>query len=758
MKITRRRFMQSAAAACAASALPLGAVAFQDGIKVEGVTPETNTTCEMCSYRCPVRVHDLGSGKIFIEGNKNAGHQKTRICARGSSGYSLLNDPNRIVKPMKRKGERGAGEWEVISWEQAYTEIAEKMNALKSKHGAETIAFSAKSGSLYSQFKHFAQSFGSPNIFSHSSMCPGGRYVTADIMLGGDMVWDLKNTKYLIVFGHNLYEGVEVGDTYKTAAMQNGGGKIVSFDPRLSVVSSKADEYFFIKPGTDIVVALAMCNELIKNDLYDKEFVVEYSIGFSEFARSIENITPEFAEMYSGVKAEVIRRITREFAAAAPAAVVSPGHRTTYSFEEFDTRRALFALNALVGNFERKGGLYSKRSPEAYNKLVGTKAAPELKKIKVEYPKPAARLDALDGERFKYSIKRGGIYQRIIETALSDKPYPVKGWVMSRTNPMQTLADYPKMVEAMKAMELIVSCDVYMTDSAAFADYFLPEATYLERYEQIENRSGQSPAYSLRQPAVKTIGDAKSSALIWYELGLKLGLEEFYPWGGSMEKYIEMQTADAPELLKELKEKGFVSYGTSFLLREPSMIAKAVEKYPTAAANLGEDGTFANHMKFKTKSGKIEFYSEEIEQLWPGYGVPRFRNIKIAGSDELLFIQAKAAVHTNAATAFVPSLSDLMPSNPVWINTETAKTHGIKNGDEIVLENATGSEKGVALVTDNIRPDTVFTYMSGFGVKNGYKQTAAAASGVMCSNLLPHAVNDVTGMAVHTSAVKIFRA
>ncbi|GAB1536466.1 hypothetical protein ADMFC3_20970 [Geovibrio sp. ADMFC3] len=150
MKITRRRFVQSAAAACAASALPLGAVAFQDGIKVEGVIPETNTTCEMCSYRCPVRVHDLGSGKIFIEGNKNADHQKTRICARGSSGYSLLNDPNRIVKPMKRKGERGAGEWEVISWEQAYTEIAEKMNALKSTYGAETIAFSAKSGSLYS--------------------------------------------------------------------------------------------------------------------------------------------------------------------------------------------------------------------------------------------------------------------------------------------------------------------------------------------------------------------------------------------------------------------------------------------------------------------------------------------------------------------------------------------------------------------------------------------------------------------------------
>lgn len=750
--------MQGAAAACAAGTLPLGAVAFQDNIKVEGVTPETNTTCEMCSYRCPVRVHDLGGGKIFIEGNKNAGHQKTRICARGSSGYSLLNDPNRIVKPMKRNGERGAGEWEVISWEQAYSEIAAKMNDLKSKFGPETVAFSAKSGSLYSQFTHFAKAFGSPNTFSHSTMCPGGRYVTADIMLGGDMVWDLKNTKYLIVFGHNLFEGVEVGDTYRTADLQSKGGKLVSFDPRMSVVSSKADEYFYIKPGTDIVVALAMCNELIKNELYDKEFIAQYAIGFDEFARSIENITPEFAEMHSGVSAGAIRRITREFAAAAPAAVVSPGHRTTYSFEEFDTRRALFALNALVGNFERKGGLYSKRSPEAYNKLAGVQVAPELKKIKVEYPKAAPRLDALDGERFKYSIKRGGIYQRILDTALTEKPYPVKGWVMTRTNPMQTLADYPKMAEAMKAMELVVVCDVYMTDTAAFADYFLPEVTYLERFEPIENRSGQSPAYSLRQPTVKTIGDAKSSAEIWYGLAEKLGLAEYYPWGGSMEKYIEMQTAGNPEFLKEIKEKGFVSYGVSFLLREPSMIEKFVEKYPEASANLDPDGTFASHMKFKTKSGKIEFFSEDVEQLWPGYGVPRFRNIKIAGSNELLFIQAKAAVHTNAATAFVPSLSALMSENPVWINTETAKTHGIKNGDRISLENATGKETGTAHVTDGIRPDTVFTYMAGFGVKNGYRQTAAASNGIMCSNLLPHAVNDVTGMAVHTSAVKISKA
>lgn len=107
----------------------------------------------MCSFRCPIQAQVVNNKTVFIQGNPSAPQQGTRICARGGSGVSLVNDPQRIVKPMKRTGPRGDGEWQVISWQQAYQEIAAKMNAIKAQHGPESVAFSsnrARSPAIFS--------------------------------------------------------------------------------------------------------------------------------------------------------------------------------------------------------------------------------------------------------------------------------------------------------------------------------------------------------------------------------------------------------------------------------------------------------------------------------------------------------------------------------------------------------------------------------------------------------------------------------
>lgn len=759
MAISRRSFMKGVLAVCAASTVPgTSSAYFNTNLQVKQATGRFST-CEMCSGRCPVEVQVTDNGKIVITGNKHATSQGSRICARGVSGYSLFEDKDRIVQPLKRKGERGSGEWEIISWETAFDEISAKLDEIRTNYGPHSVAFSAKSGSLQNHMSNFAKAYGSPNIFTHSSMCPGARYIAADIMLGGNMLWDLENCNYLIHFGHNLYEGIEVADTAAMMNAQNRGMKVVSFDPRLSIASAKADEYFYVKPGADLLVLLAMCNHIIQNNLYDKEFIDRYATGFNEFAAAVRHITPEFAEERSDVPAADIVRIAEEFMAAAPAAVVSPGHRNTYSFEEFDTRRAMFALNVLAGNIERKGGLYKTKAASAYNKLAGEEVAPALSGLGVKYP-PASmpRIDDPDG-RFKHAAKRGGVYQSVITAILDEKPYAIKGWVMTRTNPMQTLADYPAMAEAAEKVELIVSCDLYMTDTSAFADYILPECTYLERFEDISNRAVAHPAYSLRQPVLEVTGNAKSSTEIWYELAVRLGLGEYYPWKGDMMKYIEMQTKSAPELRQELLNKGYVSYGIPLYLREPSSVREFAAKYKGAAQNLDADGTFASQVKFSTASGKIELYSKELEEIWPGYGTVRFQDLPLPKEDgELYFIQGKTGVHTNGATAFVDSLSRLMPQNPVWIHPDTASKANVKTGDKVILKSAVGEETGVAHVTDAIRPDTVFTYMAGSGVKKGQKNTEAAKNGAMCSNLLPLTVNDITGMVLHVCGVTLAKA
>lgn len=573
-------------------------------------------------------------------------------------------------------------------------------------------------------------------------------------MMGGDLAMDIANTRYMVSFGHNLYEGIEVADTHELMTAQEKGAKMVSFDPRLSVFSSKADEWHALKPGGDLPVLMAMCHVMINENLYDADFVARYTTGFEQLAEAVQETTPEWAQQLADVPADVIVRITREMAACAPHAIVSPGHRATFSQEEIDMRRMIFTLNVLLGNIEREGGLYQKKAAATYNKLAGEKVAPVLAKPDVKLPKPTAQRIDLVAPQFKYIAAGGGVVQSIIDAVLNQTPYPVKGWSMSRHNPFQTVTCRPDLVKTVEQLDLVVSCDVYLSESAAYADYLLPECTYLERDEEVSDMSGLNPAYALRQQVVEPIGDARPSWQIWKELAVQLGLGQFYPWQDMQTRQLYQLNGDHA-LSAELRQKGYREWGVPLLLREPEAVRQFVERYPGAVA-VDSDGTYGEQLRFKSPSGKIELYSEELETLLPGYGIPRARNFALKGDSELYFIQGKVAVHTNGATQYVPLLSELMWDNAVWIHPQTAREKGIKSGDDIWLENATGKEKGKALATAGIRPDTLFVYM-GFGAKAGAK-TAATTHGIHCGNLLPHVTSPVSGTVVHTAGVTLRRA
>lgn len=758
MGISRRDFLRGLGIGCSACTLgsfPPGALAHNPVKNLNGKERLTPSLCEMCSFRCPIQAQVKNNKAVFIQGNPHAPKQGTRVCARGGSGVSLVNDPHRIVKPMKRIGPRGSGEWQSISWQQAYNEIAAKMTEIKQLYGPEAIVFSSKSGSLSSHLFHLATAFGSPNTFTHASTCPAGKAIAAKVMMGSDLAMDIVNTRYLVSFGHNLYEGIEVADTHELMIAQEKGARMISFDPRLSIFSSKADEWHAIRPGGDLPVLMAMCHVMIKENLYDAAFIERYTTGFSQLSDAVANTTPQWAQKLADVPAEVIVRVTREMAACAPRAIVSPGHRATFSQEEIDMRRMIFTLNALLGNIEREGGLYQKKAAAIYNKLAGEKVAPVLAKPDVKnMPKPKAQRIDLVAPQFKYIAAGGGIVQSIIDAVLNQTPYPVKGWIMSRHNPFQTMTCRPDLVKTVEQLDLVVSCDVYLSESAAYADYLLPECTYLERDEEVTDMSGLHPAYALRQQVVDPVAEARPSWQIWKELGQQLGLGQYYPWQDMQTRQLYQLNGDHA-LVAGLREKGYLEWGVPLLLREAESVQQFTARYPNALP-VDSDNTYGEQLRFKSPSGKIELYSETLEELLPGYGVPHARDFTLKRDDELYFIQGKVAVHTNGATQYVPLLSELMWDNAVWIHPQTASAKGIKSGDEIWLQNSTGKEKGRALVTPAIRPDTVFVYM-GFGAKAGAK-TAATTHGIHCGNLLPHVTSPVSGTVVHTAGVTLSRA
>ncbi len=498
---------------------------------------------------------------------------------------------------------------------------------------------------------------------------------------------------------------------------------------------------------------MAMCHIMVKENLYDKDFIEKFTVGFPQLVEVLQDTTPEWAQAHSDVPAKDIIRITREIAAKAPHALVMPGHRATFNKDEINMRRMIFTFNALLGNIEREGGMYQKKAAAKYNKLAGIDVAPELAKPTVKgMPKITAKRVDATAPQFKYINKGGGIVQSIIDSTLHGVPYQTKAWIMSRHNPFQTVSCRPDLEKTAQKLDLIVSCDVYLSESASYADYLLPESTYLERDEEISDVSGLNPAYALRQQVVEPIGDTKPSWLIWMELGKKLGLASYFPWENMGVRQLYQVKGDE-NLYKEIHQKGYLSYGIPLLLREPSYVKAFVAQYPDAIKHVDNNNMMEKSLSFKSPSGLIEIYSEELESLLENYGIPRFHNFPLKQKDELYFIQGKVAVHTNGATQYVPLLAELMWKNPVWLHPDTAKSHGIKHGDEIILENSVGKEKAHALITTGIRPDTVFVYM-GSGSKTGEK-TPATTNGIHCSSLLPHEISPVSGTDVHTSGVKI---
>ncbi|MBB1363060.1 MULTISPECIES: thiosulfate reductase PhsA [unclassified Shewanella] len=758
IELNRRHFLKGAGASgatCALASMLPGSLAALEKSPLKGVASEVASICEMCSTRCPIKARIVDGKNVFITGNKEAKSFGGKVCARGGAGHSLLYDPQRIVNPLKRVGERGAGEWAEISWADAYKEIAAKMNQIKQQYGAETIAFSSKSGSLSDHIFHLAEAFGSPNTFTHASTCPGSYVVAAKAIFGTKMKRDLSNAKYIINFGHNLYEGINMSETRGLMqAQMDRGAKLVVFEPRFSIVADKADEWHAIRPGTDVAVALALCHVLINDNLYDHDFIEKYVVGFDEFAAEVQKYTPEWAETISDVSASAIRRIAHEYASHAPHAVVDFGHRATFTPEEFDMRRALYAANILIGNIERKGGIYMGQKAPGYNKLAGENVAPALAKPGVKgMPKPTAiRIDQVE-KQYAMMWSNGGIYQTILDATLDAKPYQLKAWVMSRTNPMQTLTDRAKVEQSLKKLDLVVSCDLYISETAAYADYILPESTYLERDEEIQDKSGKNPAYYVRQRVVETIGNTRPSWQIFKELGQALGLEQFYPWD-NIETLQLMQLNRDHSLLEHIKKMGYVSYGKPLMLREPEMVTEFVKAYPNAKS-VDADGTYASSMSFKTPSGKIELTSPKIEGMAPGRGVIKHRDVQLKQADELYFIQGKVAVHTNGATHNIPMLANLMSKNAIWIHPITAGRLDIHSGDAIRLTSSVGSEEGTALVTPGIRQDTVFAYM-GFGSKNK-ELVRATGKGIHCGNLLPNVIAPICGMNLHTTGVKLVK-
>lgn len=714
-------------------------------VKASSEVAETTvySSCEMCRNQCPIAVK-VKEGYVYkIEGHPKDTAFGGVICGRGNAGPSLLYDPQRIKKPMIRTGERGEGKFKEVSWDEAYTYISDKLYNVLDQYGPESIALASRKGPHDWFFRTIGRALGTPNFFSHESTCPMTRSVALEGTYGNEsLVADYANAKYIISIGRNWLEGIHVSQTRAISKALSNGAKLIVLDPRFSVTASKG-EWLPIKGASDLAFVMAMANVMISEKLYDESFIAQYTEGFEKWAAEVKDKTPEWAEQETGIAKDKIIKITREFAAAKPNAILDFGWRTTYTSNDYQLRRAILIVNSMIGNLEVPGGYYTPKSASflknypdqaGYAKGLGGVAQP---------PFPKAAKPRIDGTGTKGTANQlitayDGAVARIPESILTGEPYPIKAWLVHRFNPYISASESARTVEAFKKLDLLVTCDVYMTDTAYYSDVVLPECTYLERYEPIYDMSALTPKYVIRQPAVPVVyKDTKPYWQIYKELGEKLGLGDYFDFK-DMEDYIGRQLAPVGLTLQKMKELGvWTPEGMKpFYLRAND---------PKASLD-----------SFLTNSNKkIQIFSEEFEEAVK-QGIPKYAKHPQPEEGKFRFVQGKVAVHTNAGTANVPILNELMPSNTLWMNPTSSTKLGLKDGDDIVISSGKYEQKGKLKVTEGIRPDTVFCY-HGFG-RISPELKRAYGKGINDNYLIPNELGEVGNTVTSMTFVTVRKA
>jgi thiosulfate reductase/polysulfide reductase chain A len=723
--VSRRKFLKISGAtlgtALAGGALIKGAQLLSKQQSTE--TRTVPTFCDICFWKCGAIAH-VRDGKLWkVEGNPLDPLSNGRLCPRGTGGIGAHYDPDRLRSPLIRKNNRGEEQWVEVTWDEAFTYIAEKMQKIKSNYGPEAVAmFSHGIGGNF--FKHTLKAFGTPNISAPSfAQCRGPRDVGFRLTFGEDVSsperTDIKHAQCLVLIGSHLGENMHNTQVQEFAEAVENGASIIVVDPRYSVAASKAKYYLPIKPGTDLALLLAWLNVIVNEELYDKEYVEKYGFGFEQFSALIQEYTPEWAYPETGIEPELIRQTAREMARYKPASLVHPGRHVTWYGDDAQRSRAIALLNALLGSWGRKGGFYTPVSmdipPYPYS------AYPQSVKGKVDNP------------GLKYPFAHETITTGIREATISGQPYPIKGWFVYATNLLHSLPNEQETIKAIQNLDLLVVIDVIPSEIAGWADVVLPESVYLERHDDLNVEWFREPFVALRQPVVESPHEQKPNWWIAKKLAEKLGLGHFYPWK-TIEEYYEHRLSAAGLSYAELKKNGIIRGA----------------KQP----NYFDEGVPA---EFPTPSGKIEFYSMQLAEA--GFDpVPKYKRPESGppGSFRLLF--GRAPVHSFSRTQSNHILMDMMNENEVWVNADIAARYGLKSGDYVRLKNQDGvlSNRIKLKATDRIRPDCVYM-VHGFG-HNAKGLKFAFGKGASDAQLLTRYVTDPlmggTGMNVNFVSIE----
>jgi anaerobic selenocysteine-containing dehydrogenase len=665
------------------------------------------SACQLCrsnSGACGIDVYVEDGKVVKIEGTKEHPANEGKLCPKGLSALQLQYHPNRLLHPLKRVGERGEGKWKQISHDEAMDTIATRLKEIIKTDGARAICWYKGAATGWEGDWNYAMRFmnalASPNLGSIGHVCHIARIIGSLLTYGRPADPDVESSNLLIAWGWNPVNESLPNHMRHIMKAKQRGMKLVVVDPRFSKTATKADIFVQIRPGSDGALALGMGNVIIKENLYDKKFVDEWTTGFDKYRELVEQYPPSKVEEITWVPASTIREIARLYATTKPASLQAE-NAIDQTANSVYTQRAISCLILLTGNLDVPGGNVLRNEPH-----------PRPPKIALRNILPAAVKKSFDESISKHFLYYLAMYvggQDWVDAMFTGKPYPIRATIVSGANPMIQTENVARLREALKKLDFLVVRDLFMSATAEQADIVLPGATFLERTNMIFYTGAHANPtadgiYRMLQPkVVEPLGESKSDYDFIVELAERLGIGDKFPWK-DVEGIIDYDLEEEGFTVKDLKEH------PENVLKRRLLPEEAYRKYQKV---------FAFPL---LESHKAEFYSFRLEKMGfnplPIYVEPG--ETPISRPDLLkeypLICTAglKPGLHNHSSLHHLPWIKEIMPEAVMEINPSKAEELGIKDSDMVVVKSLRGSIEIKARTINTVDPRVV-TITTGWG-------------------------------------------
>ncbi len=698
------------------------------------------SVCGMCDGGCGTKVRKLGHRLVRIYGDEHHPVNRGLLCPRGTAELQMVYGPSRITQPLKRTGTHDDPKWEPLSWEEAIEEVAREIEQIRAANESHALACITNGcdRTVNRLFERFLHAVGSRN-FVRMSSGRDARNMTLKLMQGvdGDMAYDFENARFILSFGCALLEGWGTwGRMYRAyasslAESDSDRVEIVQVDSNLSTTASKASQWVPIKPGAEAALALGLAHVLIRDRLYDEEFVDKHCFGFEDWkgpdgethkgfkSMVLASYSPQSVEQMTTVPAKEIESLAQKFATTRPALAVA-GRGGGDLFSNLYELMAVHSLNALAGNINRPGGVGVKRQPPV------APLPPVVMDEEAARGYAVERLDEAGSATYPFSPSLPG----------NLKADGIKVLFIHEANPYYALPERETAEEIFEKVPFIVSFSCCMDESAAGANLVLPLPTSVERWDdQFAAPELPYPVYNVNRPLINPSYQTKNAGDILIALAKRLGgtIAESFPWTG-MQTVLEMRAKGLHQA-----GRGMIASPESVAVKEKGRISAVSRpaKYPSFSSmwrellenNCWFDpdlGRGSPEEVLKNPGGKFEFFSRQLTTAFhftddvkcmPHYNEPELSregfDLMIMPEDMLLV----ADDGKDTPPFLIKQLSDRVLSKNelfVRINPITALYQNLQEGDTVILESPRGKVRVRLHTFEGVREGVVLIPL-GFG-------------------------------------------